>query len=139
MNSVFSTFFGQKAEDNCLSYSLIGRTFKFYSGKDDTPLIGEAQLRQQDLSNTGSALKAKPLIYFWVPPEQQVFSVPEWGASTRMTVASFQPKQFFKGQYKTLDGKVSRSISLEVSNSGNIDKISGVLNGEIYVDLASGF
>lgn len=45
----------------------------------------------------------------------------------------------FKGEYKTLDGKVKRQLILEVLNSGAVERMSGVLDGILYNDLQLGF
>ncbi len=138
--SVKNQFFGQNEKDKCSGQFIEGQTFKFYSGERGSELLGEAQLRMQDLTDIANVFKSTELIHFWIPPEQKVFSnISQHMNSQKITIAVFQPKQFFKGTYKTLDGKIKRPIMLEVDNSGNITKISGYMNGEIYIDLQSGF
>lgn len=138
-SEIFSTFFGRNAKDNCMSNYIIGQTFKFYSGHDKNELIGEAQLRMEDLSTVYGLLKAKTIVSFWLPAEQMVFPMNEWEKSNKISIAKFQPVQNFKGTYETLDHKIKREIAIEASNSGGIKKITGVLNNEIFLDIQSGF
>lgn len=136
---VFRDFFGSSPKDNCQATKIEGQSFKFYSGKDLTILIGEAQLRMQDLTDLVGIFKAKKIIAFWVPAEQKVFKMNEYEISNTLSVAMFQPMQFFKGTYQTVDGKIKREIGLEVNNGGGIHKMTGAMNNEIFLDIQSGF
>lgn len=138
--SVYDQFFGGDASDECKSGYLEGSKFIYQSGlKDSKKIVGEAELQMQDLSDITGIWKSLEIVHFWIPAEQTVFKTSERLPLTKISIARFQPKQFFKGTYRTLDGKISRPIGLEVSNSGGIHKISGVMDGVMYIDLQAGF
>lgn len=111
--------------------------FQIFSGDTLNDLYGEAQLKRQDL-NVGFNRGGLEIISFWIPPEQKVFFFVGKGEN-RINIVSFYPRQFFKGTYKSVDGKTKRSVAFEVLNSGSIYKITGYMDNQIYMDLQYGF
>lgn len=137
--SAYEEFFGQSVTDNCHALRLNGSSIEFSSGKDSMKIIGKAELTQKNLDSlTGMRIK-KDIVQFWIPPEQTVFAMSDYMKATRFTIGDFQPKQFFKGIYRTLDGRLSRQVAIEVSNGGSINRISGVMDGVLYSDVELGF
>lgn len=139
--SVYQTFFGRKAIDNCESYNIGNNIFEFNSGKDETQVVGRAQLVQQSSTDLSMMPSNRfTVVNFWFPKEQNVFpNLDENLIQVKTPITFFIPKVVFKGEYKTLDGKVKRQLILEVLNSGAVERMSGVLDGILYNDLQLGF
>lgn len=134
-NLLFRKFFALKDSDNCSHYLIDKNKLNIYAGKNEFDLIGQATLvRVEPASIQVAALQ------FWMPKEQVVFSsISDRYLDTRISMGLYKNDVTFKGEYKSLDGKVKRKIALKVTNWGMIETMSGVLDNEIYVNILSGY
>lgn len=135
----FDKYFEIPQADNCRAISVSGNEFIIKTGVNKSTLLGKAILVQKDSTDLMDMYDGIPAAHFWCPPEQKVFSASDFEISNKAIIGNFQSRQFFKGTYKSIDGKVSRPIGLELTNGGSIQKITGFMDGELMIDLQSGF
>lgn len=138
--SVSDKFFGVPSEDGCQTYRIQGNRFTYEAGKNKPEVIGSAELTMQNQNDLWVLMNTTNVINFWLPPEQTVFQkVDDRFIGRKIGIASFIPSVSFKADYRTNDGKIIRSMALEVMNSGTVKRISGVMDGVLYNDVRSGF
>lgn len=100
-----------------------------HDGKDYG--VGRAELERQDDGYFN-------LLSLWLPKTQKVFKS-TWAETETVThIAYYKPTTYFKGEYRSFDGSVSRPISIEAKPLGSIT-VGGILNGKYYFDVFAGF
>jgi len=95
---------------------------------------------KQNISIGRAELTEVPELAEWLPvsevvltPEQRVFPTRPHMSMTR-TAAEVQRLTYFKGTYRSEDGKISRPITVRVAPWG-LPVVSGVVNGELISDI----
>jgi len=136
--STYQKFFGIKTNAKCEISYIKNNKFQLFSGETMQDLHGEANLEQQDLNSGFFHRDGLEIVNFWIPPEQKVFEYGNKG-DDKINIATFYPKQFFKGTYRSVDGQLNRAVAFEVWNSGSIYKITGYMDQKIYMDLQFDF
>ncbi|MBC7464674.1 MAG: matrixin family metalloprotease [Bdellovibrio sp.] len=139
-SSVSDKFFNVGSGDTCQTYHMKGNRFEYFSGKGKVEVVGAAELIMQNQNDLWILMNTTDVINFWLPQEQTIFpKVSDQWFGRKIGIASFVPAVNFKADYKTIDGKISRPITLEVMNNGTIKRISGVMDGILYNDVRTDF
>lgn len=102
-----------------------------YTSKGQDYHVGLAELDRQDAGYSD-------LISIWLPKSQKVFSNLWRETESQINVAYYKPAAYFKGEYRSYDGKVKRPISIIAKPLGTLT-VGGMLNGKYYFDIFRGF
>ncbi len=117
---------------NCYKASIQDSHLLVYSGSaiDKLELSGQADLESKDSPESEVAIN------IYVNPSQNIFL--NNNSSAPFLALANSRKIFFKGLYKSIDGKTQKDVSVQVSPAGN-KQFSGQISGKSYLDLALGF
>jgi len=129
-------------------YEVVSTHYCAISDLTNTELLVSAHRRdtktrenigQMSLEFPYRASLKKPVVEIWWDRQQKVLNVPSWMAGPeKMDYATMYTEYVFKGEYKSLDGKVSKKVAITAHSSGEF-KVSGVSGDEILVDAEAGY
>ncbi|MGZ3768631.1 MAG: hypothetical protein ACXVCR_01290 [Bdellovibrio sp.] len=103
-----------------------------YTFKDKEYHVGKADLERSDDGSYAD------LISIWLPKSQKVYQNLWRETESQLPVAYYKPTAYFKGEYHSYDGKVTRPISIVAKPFRSLT-VGGILNGKYYFDIFSGF
>ncbi len=133
--NLINRFFKIEPEDLCIREILRDNVFTVqaaFEPGDNYRLIGSANLITPNVSSN-----QKSMVKAWLPKEQKVFSYvsnyqPE-------TIALMEKNRLYKGTFTFTDGSTPRKIFVTSYPGGRGLVVGGELDGELYMDLDSGF
>lgn len=131
---LYRSLWGSAGEDT-VSYALEDGVFKVSAwnngnGSASKRLIGQARLVRKDFG------PQRTVGYFWFPPQQAVF--PGFVGSGTYWYGSTPPPPRYEGEYRSLDGSVSRTIKVSVLDAHNYFDVGGEFEGKPYISFSQG-
>ena len=124
-------FFDLPADSNCYSLKYVDKELQVWASADihsEMLHIGTARFEGKD------AMSVEPVVTLWLPDQQSVYP-PNPNRHGRVLYGSFIQHSHRKGLYKTVSGQIERQISMIQSPSFDRNKIGGILDGKLLIDI----
>ncbi len=132
--TVFQKFFKFSSDEVCTNHSFNNDILTIKASTDGgvPRIVGNAKMISQPTNfNTKSMVRA------WLTKEQRVFQ--EIGNLQPLPIAYMEKLRIYKGTFNFTDGSASRKIFMTAYSGPRQLIIGGELDGDLYVDLNSGF